>query len=107
MDNGVTFYYWDAATYHSVDQLSPENATGIIDMTQYDSNWGAAVEGIAAKSIDDTIYVAGVYTSDGVSYPSAVIAYSLGNYCETIAADGNAFGAATAVYGYYAKAYFN
>jgi hypothetical protein len=107
VDNGVTFYYWDAATYHSVDQLSPENATGIIDMTQYDSNWGAAVEGIAAKSIDDTIYVAGVYTSDGVSYPSAVIAYSLGNYCETIAADGNAFGAATAVYGYYAKAYFN
>jgi hypothetical protein len=50
--------------------------------------------------------VAGFYTSGGVSYPTSVIAYSLGNYCKTIADKGNAFGAATAVYGFYAKAYF-
>jgi hypothetical protein len=106
VDQAPTFYYWDSATYNSVSKLTPENATGVITMAQDGSNWGAAVEGIAAKSIDETIYVAGFYTSNGVSYPTSVIAYSLGKYCETIAANGEAFGAATAVYGYYAKAYF-
>ena len=50
---------------------------------------------------------AGFYTSDGVAYPTGIIAYSLGNYCKTVASNGTAFGTATAVYGYYAKAYFN
>ena len=106
VDKALTFYYWDSETYNSVSTLTPENATGTITMKQDGSNWGAAVEGIAAKSIDETIYVAGIYTSGGVSYPTSVISYSLGKYCETIAANGEAFGAATAVYGYYAKAYF-
>ena len=92
--------------YNSVSTLTPDNATGVLTMAQDGSNRGAAVEGIAAKSIDETIYVAGFYTSGGVSYPTSVISYSLGNYCKTIAANGEAFGAATAVYGYYAKAYF-
>ena len=100
-------YYWDSETYNSVSVLSPENATGVIAMTQDGDNWGAAVEGIAAKSIDETVYVAGFYTGNGVSYPTGIIAYSLGKYCQTIAANGEAFGAATAVYGYYAKAYFS
>ena len=99
-------YYWDAKTYASVDVLTPENATGVLTMAQDGSNWGAAVEGIAAKAIDETIYVAGFYTSNGVAYPTNIISYSLGNYCKTIAANGEPFGAATAVYGYYAKAYF-
>jgi hypothetical protein len=106
VDAGLTFYYWDAKTYASVSELTVENATGVITMTQDGGNWGAAVEGIAAKAIDETVYVAGIYTSGGVSYPTSVIAYSLGNYCKTIAANGEAFGAATAVYGFYAKAYF-
>ena len=99
-------YYWDAKTYATVDVLTPENATGVFTMAQDGSNWGADVEGIAAKAIDETVYVAGFYTSNGVAYPTGIIAYSLGNYCKTIAANGEAFGAATAVYGYYAKAYF-
>ena len=106
VDSTVTFYYWDAATYNSVSKLTASNATGKITAKQDSGNWGAAVEGIAAKQIDETIYVAAVYTSAGVSYPTNVISYSLGNYCKTIAANGEAFGAATAVYGYYAKAYF-
>ena len=106
VDSAPVMYYWDAATYNSVSKLTPENATGVITMKQDGSNWGAAVECIAAKSIDETIYVAGFYTSNGVSYPTSIISYSLGNYCKTIAANGEAFGAATAVYGYYAKAYF-
>ena len=106
VDGSMTFYYWDSATYNSVSVLTAANATGKITMKQDGSDWGAAVAGIAAKSIDETIYVAAVYTSGGVSYPTNVIAYSLGNYCKTIAANGESFGAATAVYGYYAKAYF-
>jgi hypothetical protein len=106
VDKALTFYYWDAKTYASVDVLTAENATGVITMTQDGSNWGAAVAGIAAKAIDETVYVAAIYTSNGVSYPTSVISYSLGNYCKTIATNGEVFGAATAVYGFYAKAYF-
>ncbi len=106
VDHVLTFYYWDTATYNSVSTLTSDNATGVITMTKYGNNWGAAVENIAAKAVDKTVYVAGSYTSNGISYPTGVIAYSLGNYCKTIAANGEAFGAATAVYGYYAKAYF-
>ena len=103
-----TMYYWDAATYNSASKLTAQNATGVLTMVNDgNGNWGAAVEGIAAKDMDSTIYVAGIYTSNGVSYPTNVIAYSLGNYCKTVAANGEAFGAATAVYGYYAKGYFN
>ena len=105
-DAAPIMYYWDAKTYASVDVLTPENATGVLTMKQDGSTYGAAVEGIAAKAIDETIYVAGFYTSDGVSYPTGVISYSLGNYCKTIANNGEAFGAATAVYGFYAKSYF-
>ena len=102
----AAMYYWDAKTYASVDVLTADNATGVITMKRDGNTYGAAVEGIAAKQIDETVYVAGFYSQDGVAYPTSVIAYSLGNYCKTIANNGNAFGAATAVYGFYAKAYF-
>ena len=105
-DNGLTFYYWDAATYAAVDQLSAENATGTVAMVQDGKYWFAAVDGIAAKDMDKTVYVAAMYTCNGVPFATNVIAYSLGRYCETIAANGDAFGAATAVYGYYAANYF-
>ena len=105
-DAGLTFAYWDADTYNSADKLTTANATGLFKMTQDGDAWTAAVEGIAAKDIDKTIYVAAVYKSGGTVYVSKVIPYSIGKYCETIAAQGNAFGAATAVYGYYAKTYF-
>ena len=105
-DDGLTFYYWDAGTYNSVDLLTAENATGTVDMVLDGSDWFAAVDGIAAKEIDKTIYVAASYTSGGVTYNTNVFAYSLGNYCESVAEQGNVFCAATAVYGYYAKSYF-
>jgi len=50
--------------------------------------------------------VAGLYTNGGTTYTTPVIGYSLGAYCKNIAQGGNAFGAATAVYGFYAKAFF-
>ena len=107
VDAAPIMYYWDAAAYASVDVLTPENATGVLPMTQAGDHWYAAVDGIVAKAIDETVYVAGCYTGEGISYPSGVIAYSLGNYCKSVAANGNELGAATAVYGYYAKAFFS
>ena len=106
-DSGVTFLYWDAETYEKADKLTNANATGMVPMTFDGTRWHAAVEEIAAKDMDKTVYVAAIYRSGGTSYTTSVIAYSLGKYCETIATNGNAFGMATAVYGYYAKAYFN
>ena len=106
VDDGMTFYYWDAETYANVEVLTADNATGTIDMVYDGSRWCATVAGIAAKEMDQPIYVAGSYTSDGTTYNTTVIAYSLGKYCKNLASNGNAFGAATAVYGYYAKVYF-
>ena len=105
-DNGITFCYWDADTYNSVARLTTANATGKVQMTKDGDRWYASVEGIAAKDMDETIYVAAIYKCDGVTYTTSVIAYSLGKYCQTMAASGNELGAAAAVYGYYAKAYF-
>ena len=110
-DDGMTFYYWDAETYNSVDALTKDNATAAMDMTLAGTNsYYGVVDGIAAKEMDETVFVAGVYTVDGVEYTTGIIAYSLGKYCETVAAKDTstqqAFAQATAVYGYYAKEYF-
>ena len=105
-DDGVTFYYWNLNDFNNAEVLTPANATGTVKMTSATGVYTAPVEGIAAKQIDEPVYVAGMYTNGGMSYLTPVIGYSLGNYCKNIAANGNAFGAATAVYGYYAKAYF-
>lgn len=66
----------------------------------------AAVEGIAAKELDGTVYVAAVYEAAGERYCSGVLAYSTGAYCAAQAAAGNALAEAAAVYGFYAKAHF-
>ena len=106
-DNGViNFYYWNFDAFNAAETLTPENATGTVQMTSDGNVYTNPVEGIAAKQIDEPVYVAGLYTNGGTTYTTPVIGYSLGNYCKNLAANGNAFGAATAVYGFYAKAYF-
>ena len=66
--------------------------------------------GIAAKALDDTYYVAGVYTdAQGNTYCTGILPYSLGAYCGSQVSKGGAtapLAAAIAVYGYYAAAYF-
>ena len=109
-DNGMKFYYWNTADYLAADVLTPENATGSMDMVTGGGNqyWGQ-ISGIAAKEVDHTYFVAGVYELDGVTYTTGILAYSLGKYCAKLAAgttDQQALSAATAVYGYYAKEYF-
>ena len=108
VDGEMTLYWWDAATYNSVSVLTKSNATGSVVMTGT-SEYAGAVDGIAAKELDQTIYVVGVYTSGGTEYTTGVLAYSIGHYCKTKAAGTTTMAdlaAATAVYGYYAKQYF-
>ena len=112
VDSGMTLYYWTEADYKAASTLTTANATGsvVMDATGTANQFKAAVEGISAKRIDETIFVVGVYESNGVTYSTGVLAYSLGKYCEQQAAGSNAalaaMAQATAVYGYYAKAYF-
>jgi hypothetical protein len=77
---------------------------------QGNGNYSAQVTGIAAKQIDDTYYVCGVYTSGGNTYCTGIIAYSLSRYCKSIAGSENPgmqnLAKATAVYGYHAATYF-
>ena len=61
------------------------------------------------EAIDSTYYVAGVYTAETQIRCTGVVAYSLSKYCLNNAKPGNAMqdlSAATAMYGYYADAYF-
>lgn len=108
----MTFYYWDQAAYDSNSVLTPENATGVSVMELDSGYYCAAVTGIAAKGIDQAIYVAGVYTAeDGTVYSTGVLEYSLGSYCARMASGTDEslqpVAKAIAVYGYYAKAFFS
>ena len=109
MDGDMTMYYWDAATYNSVDELTVENATGSATMTVVNGAYQASVTGIAAKDIDKTIYAVGVYESDGVTYTTGVISYNLNTYFDILpqvrpACQGVC--EAAVVYCDYAKLYF-
>ena len=112
MDGQLKLYYWKLDDYNAADVLTTENATGVVVMeeTSVAGQYLGAVPEIAAKQIDQTVYVCGVYESGGVSYNTGVIAYSLAAYCLDRIANGTetmqAFATETVVYGYYAKAYF-
>ncbi len=107
----VTFYCWTAQDYANAAVLTAENASFVKEMTPTGSQnqFWTDYRGIAAKEIDENVYVCGVYEVDGVTYSSGVIPYSIGYYCTRKAAasgDMQALAMATAVYCYYAKAYF-
>ncbi len=111
LDGAITFYYWSSGDYANVTELTAANATGKLTMQkQPDGSYWAQISGIAAKEMDDTYYVAAVYTSDLEKCCTGVIAYSLSKYCMNNASNGSAmadFAKATAVYGYHAKEYFS
>ena len=108
--NGITMYYWDAADYNAAITLTPENATGVIKMAETGTGeYKGTVTGIAAKNMDDGIYVAFIYSDGTTTHASGVLPYSIGTYCETQSANNTPFtpfAKATAVYGYHAKEYF-
>ena len=111
--SNVTMYYWNEADFNAVSELTVDNATGSKEMTPTGTanQFWADIDGIAAKDLDKTIYACGVYTVDGTTYSTGVIPYSLGHYCSNKAEKGGdeikLMAAATAVYSYYAKLYFN
>lgn len=106
----LTMYVWDADAYGNAAQLTFANAAQVITASQADAGtYCATVRGIAAKAVDETIYVAAVYTNaDGETCCSGVVAYSLSAYCMRNASNATmgALAQATAVYGYYADIYF-
>jgi hypothetical protein len=111
VEGDLQMYIWTPETYAAASQLTAENASAVISMTAQEGGayWGQ-VKGIAAKALDDTYYVAGVYTdAEGNTHCTGVIAYSLSKYCMNNAKPGKdmqALAAATAMYGYYAGEYF-
>jgi hypothetical protein len=107
----MTLYIWTPEAYAAAGTLTAENAAATVTMVAgSDGRYWGQLSGIAAKSLDETYYVAGVYTDEnGNTCSTGVIAYSLSKYCISKAVDGNAMqelAAATAMYGYYAKQYF-
>ena len=109
MDGDMTLYYWDAATYNNVSELTTANATGSATMTVVNGAYQASVTDIAAKDIDQTIYAVGIYQSDGLTYTTGVIAYNLNTYFDILpqvrpACQGVC--EAAVVYCDYAKLYF-
>jgi hypothetical protein len=111
VEGDLQLYIWNPETYAGASQLTAENASDVISMTAQEGGayWGQ-VKGIAAKMLDQTYYVAGVYTdAEGNTHCTGVIAYSLSKYCMNNAKPGKdmqALAAATAMYGYYAGEYF-
>jgi hypothetical protein len=107
----VTMYYWTQSDYDATVTLQPSNATGKIQMKLTDDGaYHCSITGIAAKDLNQTIYVAGGYKSGTTSYCTGVLPYSIGTYCASQvskAGEAKDLAAATAVYGYYAGAYFN
>jgi hypothetical protein len=106
-DAGVKLYVWDKATFESVETLTLENASKVIDMTDVGNNgYTGRVSGISAKNVEDSYYACAVYTSGGITYCSGILPLSVGAYCEAYAAaasDMQALAQATCVYSYYAR----
>jgi hypothetical protein len=106
----MTMYVWTPEAYANATTLTAANAETVTMVAGSNGSYWAQVSGIAAKSLDETYYVAAVYTDgDGNTYCTGVIAYSLSKYCMKNAAPGKemqSLAANTAMYGYYAKVYF-
>ena len=109
-EGDLTFYYWNQADYEAADALTAENATGSKVMMSTDGVYSAAVTDLAAKQIDEAVYVVGVYEYEGVTYTTGVLSYSLSAYCADRIANGaeamQNLAKATVAYGNSAKAYF-
>lgn len=111
-EGDVTLYYWTLEDYQGADILTADNATGSMRMTETEAanQYWAGISDISAKLIDQSVFVAAVYTSGGVQYSTGVLSYSVGSYCQSMASYDGSTGAlcqATAMYGYYAKEYLN
>jgi hypothetical protein len=108
----LKLYIWTPEDYAAATRLTAKNASTVVSMkAQADGSYWGQVEGIAAKMLDKTYYVAGVYAdAQGNTYCTGVIAYSLSKYCMNNAKPGKdmqELAGATAMYGYYADLLLN
>ena len=106
--DSVNLYIWTPEEYAAAPKLTAFNAE-VVDMVQgADGRFFYQITGIAAKELDETYYVAAVYTDiNGNTYCTGLIPYSLSKYCLNNANGGmGQLAQATAMYGYYAKLYF-
>ena len=110
-DSGITMYYWSAEDYNANSVLTTSNATGKIKLEGSGAGeYRGDLSDISAKALSEAVYVACAYKSGGTVWTSGVLGYSIGSYCQSQASKGSAIAnlaMATAVYGYYAKEYFN
>ena len=103
-------YYWTADTYNSVSSLTKDNATGMLTMSMTDTGaYSCDLNSIGISNLDDTIYAAVVFESEGVVYCSGVVAYSMAEYCKVNAQNNSSsvqgLAQATIVLGYYVDMY--
>ena len=105
VQGSMLIYIWNSGDFAS------GNVTLIEQMQAVENGayWGR-FGGIAPKELDDTLYMAAVYTdSHGNTHCTGVIPYSISTYCMNTA-NSPAMGSlsqATAMYGYHAKEYFS
>ena len=107
--DGITLYYWNEADYEAADVLTVENASGSFALTVEGDAYRGDIEGIAAKNLANSVYVAAVYSDGTTTWTSGVLGYSIGAYCSSLSTQGGAIAdlaMATAVYGYHAKQFF-
>ena len=106
VDGDMKLYFWNEDTYNAVSELTAENADKAVTMTLENGSYTASSDEIAAKYLDKTVYVAAVYESNGVSYCSGVLPYSIAAYCQNPPAGVQDLATAAAIYGCTAKQYF-
>ena len=106
VDNDMRLYIWNEDTYNNVTELTVNNADKVVNMTLENGLYTASSDQIAAKDLDETVYVAAVYESNGQIYCSGVLPYSIAAYCQKPAADVASLANAAAVYGCAAKEFF-
>ena len=106
----ITFCYWSQETYESCETLTVENADIVELMPPVNGECKGVSPELAAKELDQVLYVAAFYEYEGERYSTDVLAYSLARYCESHATNAasamGAFASAAAVYGSAAKKYF-
>ena len=109
-DNGITLYYWNAVDYQAASVLSIANASGSLKLEgKGTTEYRGDITGIAAKALSEATYVAAVYESNGTTWTSGVLGYSIGAYCASQSTKAGTIAdlaKMTAVYGYHALLYF-
>jgi hypothetical protein len=108
VSGGMTLYIWTPEAYAGAEVLTTDNAAAVTMRAEENGSYWAQIDGIAAKYLDETYYVAGVYTdAAGNTCCTGVISYSLSRYCLNKTEGSMAkLSMATAMYGYYAARYF-